>query len=61
MPVPKSCSFSTRVYYGLPPNITANTGMDALTHAVEAYLGILGTAFTDQKAMDACSLIFDNF
>lgn len=57
---PKAAVLIPELTYGLPPNITANTGMDALTHAVEAYLGILGTAFTDQKSLDACSLIFDN-
>lgn len=57
---PKAAVLVPEFTYGLPSNITANTGMDALTHAIEAYLGILGTAFTDQKAMDACSLIFGN-
>ena len=57
---PKIAVLVPKFTYELPPNITANTGMDALTHAIESYLGILGTAFTDKKAMDACSLIFGN-
>jgi alcohol dehydrogenase len=57
---PRAAVLIPKLTYGLPPQITANTGMDALTHAIEAYLGILGGKFTDQKAMDACGLIFGN-
>jgi alcohol dehydrogenase len=57
---PKAAVLLPELTYGLPPQITANTGMDALTHAIEAYIGIIGTEFTDQKAMDACGLIFGN-
>jgi len=45
---------------GLPPHITAATGMDALTHAVEAYIGLHATKFTDENAEKATRLIFDN-
>lgn len=45
---------------GLPPFITATTGMDALTHAVEAYLNHGGTKFTNDKAINAVRLIFEN-
>jgi alcohol dehydrogenase class IV len=45
---------------GLPPHITSTTGMDALTHAVEAYIGLNGFAFTDESAEKATRLIFDN-
>jgi alcohol dehydrogenase class IV len=34
--------------------------MDALTHAIEAYIGVIGTDFTRQKSLDACNLIFAN-
>jgi alcohol dehydrogenase len=44
---------------GLPAPTTAATGMDALTHAVEAYIGRDGTPFTDAKAEDAVRLILD--
>ena len=46
---------------GLPPAITAATGMDALTHAVEAYLcWTYGTKESIQFALDAVKLIFAN-
>ena len=45
---------------GLPPHITATTGMDALTHAVEAYIGKSNTGETRRLAREAVGLIFDN-
>ena len=42
----------------LPPHITATTGMDALTHAVEAYIGNSTTACTRKDALMAVKLIF---
>lgn len=44
----------------LPPHITATTGMDALTHAVEAYIGRGNTAKTWRYAREAVPLIFEN-
>jgi alcohol dehydrogenase class IV len=57
---PRAAVLLPELTYKLPPQITAHTGMDALTHAIEAYLGIIGTNFTRQKSLDACSLIFAN-
>jgi alcohol dehydrogenase class IV len=45
---------------GLPPHITSTTGMDALTHAIEAYVGRSNTDETHQMAKDAVKLIFAN-
>lgn len=45
---------------GLPPHITSTTGMDALTHAVEAYIGRSNTDETLALSRDAVKLIFDN-
>lgn len=45
---------------GLPPHITSTTGMDALTHAVEAYIGRSNTKETTQWSIDAVKLIFEN-
>ena len=44
----------------LPPAMTASTGMDALTHAVEAYIGRSTTAATRADALKATRLIFAN-
>ncbi|MBQ9145652.1 MAG: iron-containing alcohol dehydrogenase [Clostridia bacterium] len=43
---------------GLPPHITSTTGMDALTHAVEAYIGSSNTRQTKRDAIEATQLIF---
>ena len=45
---------------GLPPHITSTTGMDALTHAVEAYIGHSNTKETSAKAEQATKMIFEN-
>ncbi|WP_216828706.1 iron-containing alcohol dehydrogenase [Alkalihalobacterium elongatum] len=44
----------------LPPHITSTTGMDALTHAVEAYIGRANTPETIKCSKDAVKLIFEN-
>ena len=41
----------------LPPKMTAATGMDALTHSIEAYVGIQASPFSDAFALGAIELI----
>ncbi len=43
-----------------PPSITASTGMDALTHAVESYISKRANAMTDMYALSAIKKIFAN-
>lgn len=45
---------------GLPKGLTAGTGMDALTHAVEAYTSVNGFLMTSELALSAIRLVFKN-
>lgn len=58
--VPKMAALDPTLMTGLNPATTAATGMDALTHAVEAYLGNWATPATDAMALQAVGLIFKN-
>ena len=57
---PKYAVLDAELTVGLPPHITSTTGMDALTHAVEAYIGQSNTKETEEAARKATRLIFDN-
>ncbi len=58
--IPRYAVLDPELTVGLPPHITSTTGMDALTHAVEAYTNLLAPASTDRLAEQAVKLIFDN-
>lgn len=58
--IPRYAILDPRLTAALPPQTTATTGMDALTHAVEAYIGRSNTKKTRENAEKAVKLIFDN-
>lgn len=58
--IPSYAILDAKLIVGLPPQITATTGMDALTHAVEAYIGNSTTVDTREHSLMAIKLIFDN-
>lgn len=58
--IPHYAVLDPDVTLGLPPHLTATTGMDALTHAVEAYIGRSTTKGTRAAAIEAVQLIFAN-
>jgi alcohol dehydrogenase len=58
--VPKMAALDASLMTGLPPHITAATGIDALTHAIEAFVGNWATPYTDGMALAAVGLIFGN-
>ena len=57
---PKFAVLDPELTVGLPPHITSTTGMDALTHAVEAYIGKSNVKSTEEYAKKATKMIFEN-
>ncbi len=58
--IPKYAMLNAELTVGLPKHITATTGMDALTHAIEAYIGRSSTKQTRKCALYAVKTIFEN-
>lgn len=58
--IPHYAVLDATLTYTLPPHMTSTTGMDALTHAVEAYIGRSTTRETRRLALDATRLVFEN-
>ena len=55
--MPQAALVDYELTLSLPPRITADTGIDALTHAIEAYVSRKANAFSDQQALAAMRLI----
>lgn len=58
--IPSHAVLDPEVTFSLPPSVTATTGMDALTHAVEAYIGGSTSKETRALALEATKLVFEN-
>ena len=58
--IPRCAVLDPLLTVSLPPHTTAETGMDALTHAVEAFIGRSTTPYTRKMARQAVQLIRDN-
>ena len=58
--IPRVAVLDPEMTRSLPKNMTATTGMDALTHAIEAYIGRSTTKATRRDALKAASLIAGN-
>lgn len=56
--IPDYAMLDASLTYSLPPYLTATTGMDALTHAVEAYIGRATTRQTRALSLKAVGMIF---
>ena len=56
--IPRYAVLDAKLTVSLPPALTASTGLDALTHAVEAYIGRSTTADTRRDAMEAVKRVF---
>jgi len=58
--IPKAAALDPALMLGLPASVTAATGMDALTHAIESYIGEWATDETDNLAKASIKMIFEN-
>ena len=58
--IPHYAVLDPTLTYNLPKPVTSTTGMDTLTHAVEAYIGSANTKRTKENALAAVKLVFEN-
>ncbi|MDE6411582.1 MAG: iron-containing alcohol dehydrogenase [Clostridia bacterium] len=58
--IPSYAVLDEEVTLTMPPRVATTTGMDALTHAIEAYIGKSGNKSTRKDALEAIKLIFEN-
>lgn len=58
--IPKYAVLDASLTYSLPPHLTSTTGVDALTHAVETYIGRSTSKETRRLSLEATKLVFQN-
>lgn len=58
--IPRVAVLDPQLIHSLPHHLMAATGMDALTHAVEAYIGRSTNRHTRKDALEATALVFEN-
>lgn len=58
--IPKLAVLDANITLKLPPHLTATTGMDAFTHAIESFIGGSNFGKTEQAAIEAGKLIIEN-
>lgn len=44
----------------VPASVTADTGMDVLTHAIESYVSVMASDYTRGLSLQAIKLVFEN-
>ncbi|HSP95732.1 MAG TPA: bifunctional acetaldehyde-CoA/alcohol dehydrogenase [Candidatus Dormibacteraeota bacterium] len=57
--IPDIAILDPELVRGLPPSVTADTGLDALTHALEAVVSVFASEYTDALALQAARLVFE--
>lgn len=57
---PDIAIIDTSIPMTMPKTLTAHTGMDALTHAIEAYVASARSRFSDPLAMEAITMVFEH-
>ena len=58
--IPTLALLDPELTVSLPPNLTASTGMDAMTHAIESYVGKNASPISDMFALKALELIWES-